>query len=120
MMLTILDVITKNKILLIDEIEDSLHPKMVEFIVQMFHASSAAQLIFTTHNTHLLDLDTFRKDQIWFVNKKDDGGSDLYSLYDYSDFRDTMDVEKAYLQGRFDALPIVDDSKDRLQTIISE
>lgn len=120
MMLTILDVVRNNKILLIDEIEDSLHPKIVEYIIQVFNASKKSQLIFTTHNTNLLDLNRFRKDQIWFVNKKQDGGSDLYSLYDYSDFRDTMNLEKAYLQGRFDSIPIIDDSKERLYSIIDE
>ncbi len=118
MMLTIIDAIRNNKILLIDEIEDSLHPKIVEYILELFNASSKAQLIFSTHNTNLLDLNKFRKDQIWFVNKKDDGGSDLYSLYDYSDFRDTMDLEKAYLQGRFDSVPIIDDSVENLHSII--
>lgn len=119
-MLTILDVVKNNKVLLIDEIEDSLHPKIIEYILQIFHAGNKAQLIFSTHNTYMLDLNKLRKDQIWFVNKKDDGGSELYSLYDYSDFRDTMDVEKAYLQGRFDSIPIVDDSKLKLNEIINE
>ena len=120
MMLTILDVVKNNRIMLIDEIEDSLHPKIVEYIIQIFNTSAKSQLIFSTHNTSLLDLNKLRKDQIWFVNKKEDGGSDLYSLYDYSDFRDTMDVEKAYLQGRFDSIPIIDDSKERLNSIINE
>jgi len=120
MMLTIIDIVRNNKILLIDEIEDSLHPKIVEYIIEIFNASSNSQLIFTTHNTNLLNLNKFRKDQIWFVNKKEDGGSDLYSLYDYSDFRDTMDLEKAYLQGRFDSVPIIDDSIENLHSIISE
>lgn len=119
-MLTILDVVKNDKVLLIDEIEDSLHPKIIEYILQIFNAGNKAQLIFTTHNTYLLDLNKLRKDQIWFVNKKNDGGSELYSLYDYSDFRDTMDVEKAYLQGRFDSIPIVDDSKFKLHEIINE
>lgn len=119
MMLAIIDIIRNNKILLIDEIEDSLHPKIVDYIIELFNASSKAQLIFSTHNTNLLDLDKFRKDQIWFVNKKEDGGSDLYSLYDYSDFRDTMDLEKAYLQGRFDSIPIINDSIDNLHSIIN-
>lgn len=117
-MLTIIDIIRNNKALLIDEIEDSLHPKIVSYIIELFNASSNAQLIFSTHNTNLLDLNKFRKDQIWFVNKKDDGGSDLYSLYDYSDFRDTMDLEKAYLQGRFDSVPIIDDSIENFHSII--
>ena len=120
MMLTIIDIVKNNKTLLVDEIEDSLHPKIVDYIIEIFNASSEAQLIFSTHNTNLLDLDKFRKDQIWFVNKKEDGGSDLYSLYDYSDFRDTMDLEKAYLQGRFDSIPIVNDSIENLHSIINE
>lgn len=119
LMLTILDVVRNNKILLIDEIERSLHPKIVEYILQIFNASERSQLIFTTHNTNLLDLNKLRKDQIWFANKKEDGGSDLYSLYDYNDFRDTMDLEKAYLQGRFDSVPIVDDSREKLHAIVS-
>jgi hypothetical protein len=65
-----------------------------------------------------LDLTKFRKDQIYFVNKKDDGSTDLYSLYDYSDFRDTMDLEKAYLQGRFDAVPFINDSIENLKQLI--
>ncbi len=120
MMLTIIDIVKNNKTLLVDEIEDSLHPKIVDYIIEIFNASSKAQLIFSTHNTNLLDLNKFRKDQIWFVNKKEDGGSDLYSLYDYSDFRDTMDLEKAYLQGRFDSIPIVDDSVENLHALIND
>jgi len=120
MMLTILDVVRNNKTLLIDEIEDSLHPKIVEYIIEIFNSSSKSQLIFSTHNTNLLDLNKFRKDQIWFVNKKENGASDLYSLYDYSDFRETMNLEKAYLQGRFDSIPIVDDSREKLHSIINE
>jgi len=76
-------------------------------------------LIYTTHNTKLLNLKKLRKDQIYFVNKKDDASTDLYSLYDYSDFRDTMDVEKAYLQGRFDAIPFIDDSSENLKSIVN-
>jgi hypothetical protein len=120
MMLTIIDIVKNNKTLIVDEIEDSLHPKIVDYIIEIFNASSKAQLIFSTHNTNLLDLNKFRKDQIWFVNKKEDGGSDLYSLYDYSDFRDTMDLEKAYLQGRFNSIPIVDDSIENLHSLIND
>lgn len=117
-MLTILHVIKENKILLIDEIEQSLHTKIVEYIIGLFHASDCAQLIYSTHNTNLLDLDKLRKDQIYFVNKKKDGSTDLYSLFDYKDFRETMDVEKAYLQGRFDAIPIVDDAYHNLKDLL--
>lgn len=61
--------------------------------------------ILGTHNTHLLNTDFQRKDQVYFVNKREDGSSDLYSLFDFKDFRDTLDMEKAYLQGRFNAIP---------------
>ena len=118
-MLNILDVVSNNKILLVDEIGESLHADIIEYIFNLFRAGNNAQLICTTHNTRFLDLKKFRKDQIYFVNKKENASSDLYSLYDYSDFRDTMDLEKAYLQGRFDAIPFVNDSLDNLKSIIN-
>jgi hypothetical protein len=117
-MLTILDVVKNNKVLLIDEIEDSLHPKIIEYLINIFRTGDRAQLICTTHNTSFLDLKKFRKDQIFFANKKQDSSTDLYSLFDYSDFRDTMDLEKAYLQGRFDAIPIVNDSQENLKALL--
>jgi len=117
-LLTILDVVANNKILLIDEIEDSLHTDIIEYIFNLFKASEKSQLICTTHNTLFLDLTKFRKDQVYFVNKKDDASTDLYSLYDYSDFRDTMDLEKAYLGGRFDAVPIINSSLENLKQVI--
>jgi AAA15 family ATPase/GTPase len=118
-MLSILDIVKNNKILLIDEIGESLHTDIIEYIFNLSRAGNKAQLICTTHNTKFLNLTKFRKDQIYFVNKKDNASSDLYSLYDYSDFRDTMDLEKAYLQGRFDAVPFVNDSLENLKSIIN-
>ncbi len=112
MMLTILDIVKNNKILLIDEIETQLHIKLVEYIISLFNKSESAQLIYTTHNTYLLNTNKLRKDQIYFVNKRDDGSSDLYSLFDYKDFRDGLDAEKAYLQGRVDAIPYIDEQAD--------
>ncbi len=117
-MLNILDIVSNNKILLIDEIGESLHTDIIEYIFNLFRAGKRAQLICTTHNTRFLNLTKFRKDQILFVNKNEDASTDLYSLYDYSDFRDTMDLEKAYLQGRFDAVPFVNDSIENLKSIL--
>lgn len=108
-MLTIMDVVRNNKVMFLDEVETSLHTRLVEYLINLFHNSRSAQLVFTTHNTHLLDMTRFRKDQIFFVNKRDDGSSDLYSLFDYKDFREKMDLEKAYLQGRFDAVPYINE-----------
>ena len=117
-MLSILDIIANNKVLLVDEIGESLHTDIIEYIFNLFRAGDKAQLICTTHNTRCLDLKKFRKDQIYFVNKKDDASTDLYSLYDFSDFRDTMDLEKAYLQGRFDAVPFINYSIENLKQLI--
>ncbi len=108
-MLTVKDVVRNNKVMFLDKVETSLHTRLVEYLINLFHNSRSAQLIFTTHNTHLLDMTRFRKDQIFFVNKRDDGSSDLYSLFDYKDFREKMDLEKAYLQGRFDAVPYINE-----------
>ena len=110
MMLTILNIIKGNKVLLIDEISTGLHVNLVEYILNLFHQSESAQLIFTTHNTNLLNMRKLRKDQVYFVNKRDDGSSEMYSLFDFKDFRENMDAEKAYLQGRFDAIPYIDES----------
>ena len=117
-LLTIIDVVKNGGVLIVDELEDRLHTKIVEFILNLFYAGDNAQLIYATHNTNLLNLRKMRKDQIYFVNKKVDASTDLYSLFDYKDFRDTMDVEKAYLQGRFDAVPYINDSLDNIRNLI--
>ena len=102
MMVRMIGIIHEGKMLLVDEIDNSLHTQLVEFVIGMFNHSNHAQLIYTIHNTHLLNTDFQRRDQVYFVNKREDGSSDLYSLFDFKDFRDTLDMEKAYLQGRFD------------------
>ncbi len=107
MMVRMIGIIHEGKMLLVDEIDNSLHTQLVEFVIGMFNHSDHAQLIYTTHNTHLLNTDFQRRDQVNFVNKREDGSSDLYSLFDFKDFRDTLDMEKAYLQGRFDAIPTI-------------
>ena len=107
MMVRMIGIIHEGKMLLVDEIDNSLHTQLVEFVIGMFNHSNHAQLIYTTHNTHLLNTDFQRRDQVYFVNKREDGSSDLYSLFDFKDFRDTLDMEKAYLQGRFDAIPYI-------------
>ena len=105
MMLGIINVIRNDRTLLMDGIDTNLHPHLVEYIINLFNRSNHAQLIYTAHNTHLLNTDFQRRDQVYFVNKRDDGYSELYSLYDFKDFRDNYDMKKAYLQGRFDAIP---------------
>ncbi len=61
-----------------------------------------------------------RKDQVVFVNKLADGSTEVYSLYDYKDFRDNMDAEKGYIQGRFDAVPFVDSTVMNLKQLLED
>jgi len=104
----ILDVLRDGKVLVVDELDGSLHPKMVRFLVGLIQNShlnqNNAQLIFTTHNTSLLDVDLFRRDQIWFMEKDQEQASHLYPLTDFSP-RKGEALEKGYLLGRYGALP---------------
>ena len=118
MLFFILNVIKEERIFILDEFDLSLHIKIAEFIIDLFHASSTAQFLFTSHNTNLIDIKRFRRDQILFAQKKDNGSTELYSLFDYKDFRENMDAEKGYLQGRFDAIPIVDNSLTALKGLL--
>ena len=113
-----LDVVSNNKSLMLDEFDRQLHTLLADFLIDLVHASPQSQLLFTSHNTNLIDMDRFRKDQIVFVNKKADGATEVYSLYDFRDFRDTMDAEKGYLTGRFDAIPIVTSSASTLRQLM--
>jgi len=118
MLFFLMDMTKDGKTFMLDEFDLSLHTKLAEFIIDLFHARSSAQFLFTSHNTNLIDVKRFRRDQILFANKKDDGSTELYSLYDYKDFRENMDAEKGYLQGRFDAIPFVENSFDALKILL--
>ena len=105
------DAFEKGKVIIVDEIDKSLHPLLVEFIINLFHNSEInknnAQLIFNTHDTNLLSLDNFRRDQIWFTEKDPKRGTtDLYPLDDFS-VRKTENVQKGYLNGRYGAIPFL-------------
>lgn len=101
----------QGKVVIVDEIDKSLHPLLVEFIIKLFNDSKTnknnAQLIFNTHDTNLLSLDNFRRDQIWFVEKEPKKGTtDLYPLDDFS-VRKTENIQKGYLNGRYGAIPFL-------------
>lgn len=105
------DAFEKGKVIVIDEIDKSLHPLLVEFIIRLFHDTKLnknnAQLIFNTHDTNLLSLNLFRRDQIWFAEKDiKKGATDLYPLDDFS-VRKTDNIQKGYLNGRYGAIPFV-------------
>ncbi|KAA6328920.1 hypothetical protein EZS27_022226 [termite gut metagenome] len=99
--------IEKNAFLAIDEIESSLHPKLVEFIIEDFlKQKGQSQLLLTTHYDGLLgEDDLLRKDSIWFTNKKEDGSTELYSLADFKGVNRMSSLQKAYKYGKFGAIP---------------
>ena len=110
------DVIDNGKVLFVDELDRSLHPFIVKYIVELFNDPDLnyknAQLIFNTHDTNLLDLELLRRDQIWFTEKNPtDGVSVLYPLDDFS-VRKSENVEKGYLLGRYGAVPFLINSFD--------
>ncbi|TRZ65066.1 MAG: ATP-binding protein [Rhodocyclaceae bacterium] len=95
--------------LFVDELDRSLHPHMTRFLVGLFHSSSNdknSQLVFTTHDTTLLDTELLRRDQIWFVEKDKQSSSHLYSLLEYSPRKDEA-LERGYLKGRYGAIPFI-------------
>lgn len=107
-----IDSLENGNVLLIDELHDNFHPLMVQFLVDMFHNNrtnkSNAQLIFTTHETSVLNQETFRRDQIWFCEKQNKSTT-LYPLTDFSPRKGVEDLEKGYLSGRYGALPFFQD-----------
>ena len=98
-------------LLVADEMDAHLHPLLTKHLVSLFNSAEfnpkGAQLIFTSHNTNLLDLDELRRDQIWFTEKDEQtAATDLFSLYDFSIRKDAK-VEKGYLIGRYGAIPFI-------------
>ncbi|EKO3988880.1 ATP-binding protein [Vibrio furnissii] len=106
-----MDVLENGYVLVIDELHDSLHPKMVKYLVNLFHSNKTnpknAQLIFTTHETSILNQDVFRRDQIWFCEKNSSQETSLYPLTDFSPRKDRENLELGYLSGRYGALPFI-------------
>lgn len=96
-------------IVLIDELDTSLHPLLAEQLIKLFQSETTnpnhVQLIFTTHDTNLMDRYRLRKDQVWFTDKGKNLATDLYSLQDFDSVREDTPFEKWYLAGKFKALP---------------
>jgi AAA15 family ATPase/GTPase len=107
----IYNALNQNAFLFIDEIESSLHPRLVEFILKKFLEvkDSRAQLLVTTHYDPLLNEvgELFRKDSVWFTDKNKAGATELYSLVEFSRLNRISSLQKAYRQGNFGAIPKV-------------
>lgn len=110
----VLDVLAKGQVLVIDELDTSLHTLLVRELVRLFHLPEAnpggAQLVFTTHDTSLLDAhELFRRDQIWMVEKDRDQASSLVALSEFSP-RKGEALERGYLMGRYGGVPFIADT----------
>jgi len=112
----IIDTLENGGVLVVDELDAKLHSLLTRHILQLFNSTESnpnnAQLIFATHDTTLLSLRYFRRDQIWFVNKGGDASSVLYALSDYKDeegkgIRKDSSIQIEYFQGKFDAIPFI-------------
>lgn len=106
-----LQALENGALLVVDEIEDSLHPLLTRRLIEMVQDSAintnGAQLLFTTHDAMLLDLTFLRRDQIWFAEKNEKTcATEIYSLVSFS-HRKGENIRKGYLQGRFGAIPFI-------------
>ena len=112
------DTLLKGKVLFVDELDAKLHPMLTRAIVRLFMDKETnpkgAQLVFTTHDTHLLDKKEYlrrdqeylRRDQVWFTEKDATEASDLYSLLEFKE-RNDRNFEKNYIEGRYGAIPFI-------------
>ena len=105
----IIDTLLRGKILIIDELDASLHPMLTRALIELFNDPESnpkhAQLIFATHDTNLLDQNLFHKSQVWFAEKDQYGASHLVSLAEYKNVRSSDNIEKHYIQGKYGAIP---------------
>ena len=104
-----LDVLKRGSIIVIDELEQGLHPALVGFLIDCFHNPALnrkdAQLVFTTHNTSILSQDSFRRDQIWFCERNRAQETRLFPLTQFHPRKKYENLERSYLSGRYGALP---------------
>lgn len=109
-LIPILTLVLQDTIVLVDELDRSLHSNVSKlFIKTLFKANRdhKSQMIVTTHDATLLDVDLIRRDSIWFVIKNYKKASEIYSLYDYVKVRNDKSLQKAYLAGLYGAVPII-------------
>ena len=107
----LIDVMINGKVLICDELETSLHESLLYGLVKLFVTTKTdipAQLIFTTHDTGLLNMDLFRRDQIWFTElKQNDRSTDLYSLTEIKNIRKADNFRRGYISGKYGAIPML-------------
>jgi energy-coupling factor transporter ATP-binding protein EcfA2 len=96
-----------GRLLVVDELDNSLHPKIVSALVENhIQSGTPTQLIFSTHDTHLMDTKILRRDQFWITERDANGATQLRSIHDFEG-RESEDIEKRYYEGRYRGLPLV-------------
>lgn len=118
----LMDTLRNGRVLFVDELDAKLHPLLTRYIINLFHNSEKnignGQLIYSTHDTVNLNKETFRRDEIWFVEKDKNGVSELYSLSDYiikdengnaKKVRNDATYNKDYLTGRYGSIPVIEE-----------
>ncbi|MFO0319200.1 MAG: AAA family ATPase [Neisseriaceae bacterium] len=107
-----LEALKTNKVIFFDELNNSLHPLLVRFLINKFNfrsKKSNSQLIFTTHDISILDQKILDRDQIWFCERSSEQATILKSLLEFKARSDISNYERAYLSGRYGAIPIIDE-----------
>ena len=113
----ILDILANEKVLVCDEIETGLHEIIAYQLIELFYVTTPdkfAQLIFTTHDTGLLDKDLFERDQIWFTQLTAERATDLYSLVELRNVRNNENFSKGYISGKYGAIPVLNNDFSNL------
>lgn len=110
---------SKDKVFIVDELNRNFHPMLTQHLVKLFnvvHANDDCQLVFTTHENDIMSFDYFRRDEIWFVERGEDGTSRLYPLDDFAgvDARSDARLNKRYLEGRYGGVPVISASRARM------
>lgn len=107
------EVANSKKVFLIDELERSIHPSLIKKLVSKFSndKTTQGQLIFTTHESNLLDQSIFSQDEIWFAEKDSSGATSFITLNDFKEHR-TIDIQKGYLSGRYGGIPFLGNLAD--------
>jgi uncharacterized protein len=113
----VIGALSTGNLISVDELGPNLHPKIISYIIQLFQNPKTnpkgAQLIFTSHDNTLQRNQLLRRDEIWFTEKKPDQSTDLYSLADFK-VRNDLAIDKAYLDGRFGAVPFLPETVEEL------
>lgn len=118
-----LESLQDGRVLFCDELNDNLHPALVKMLVDMFNSElndNSAQLVFTTHETSILNQETLRRDQVWFCERDKNLSTKIYPLSDFKPRKDYEDIENSYLTGRYGAIPYFEKISFKMSKILGE